>query len=185
MIRLSIQTNRNRYSGCRCNTFRILNNLRCDVFSHLPLCLPSAWRVSTGSACHGAAPRRSARPLPVRPVCAGIRPMCVRIVCRSRGVCAFPPPGSRRKGRTDSNLPGGRRCRPRPPTCRNTSNTTDVCGAPCRTACLDGYASSPPHPVDANAPNVVCWSSFCICLMVCVPVYRGFVGRVTGEKLTM
>ena len=25
----------------------------------------------------------------------------------------------------------------------------------------------------------------CICLMVCVPVYRGFVGRVIGEKLTM
>ena len=27
--------------------------------------------------------------------------------------------------------------------------------------------------------------TLCICLMVCVPVYRGFVGRVTGEKLTM
>ena len=25
----------------------------------------------------------------------------------------------------------------------------------------------------------------CICLMVCVPVYRGFVGRVTGEKSAM
>ena len=25
----------------------------------------------------------------------------------------------------------------------------------------------------------------CICLMVCVPVYRGCVGRVIGEKLTM
>ena len=29
------------------------------------------------------------------------------------------------------------------------------------------------------------WLAMCICLMVCVPVYRGFVGRVTGEKLTM
>ena len=27
--------------------------------------------------------------------------------------------------------------------------------------------------------------ALCICLMVCVPVYRGFVGRVIGEKLTM
>ena len=33
--------------------------------------------------------------------------------------------------------------------------------------------------------NAAAEGFFCICLMVCVPVYRGFVGRVIGEKLTM
>lgn len=39
--------------------------------------------------------------------------------------------------------------------------------------------------VSVNALKDYGVENACICLMVCVPVYRGFVGRVTGEKLTM
>ena len=45
----------------------------------------------------------------------------------------------------------------------------------------------PPVPLADQVHDVVHLDGIhlCICLMVCVPVYRGFVGRVTGEKLTM
>ena len=39
------------------------------------------------------------------------------------------------------------------------------------------------HAVDHVAASA--GEADCICLMVCVPVYRGFVGRVTGEKSAM
>ena len=65
---------------------------------------------------------------------------------------------------------------------RSTAPLTRVCFA-------GGAQPRPPStlPACAGTQGAVgaCVFATCICLMVCVPVYRGFVGRVIGEKLTM
>ena len=54
-----------------------------------------------------------------------------------------------------------------------------------QTSAAPSHTSMPGLPTFRNSSRYAASFSRCICLMVCVPVYRGFVGRVIGEKLTM